>query len=237
MRTLLVLLLAFSVCAQPAPEAHANIRRLRAIEKAGTALTLQQRIELAMSYHAAGQHLLFRSVLEECRAQHPEEAEVHFLLARHYGSDVQDWDKAVRYFRAALALRRDARTLAYLANALETAGQPTDALPFYKEAIRLSPCQALALTGLARLREVTVDAILACRPGDPNLLTETAKLLTAAGRLADATAALEQAAIASPHDPAIPYRLYRLYQDAGRAGKAKTALERYRELRAIYGNQ
>ncbi len=222
----------------PAPQqAHANVRRLRTLERTGTALTLPQRIELAMSYHAAGQHLLFRNILEECRSQHLGEAEVHFLLARHYGSDVQDWGKAVRYFRAAVALRRDGRTLAYLANALETAGQPGEALPLYKEALQLTPCQPLALTGLARLREVTADATLACQPRDPHLLTETAKLLTAGGRLADAAAALEQAAAAAPRDPAIPYRLYRLYQDTGQPGKAKAALDRYRVLRAVYGTQ
>ncbi|MBL8209826.1 MAG: tetratricopeptide repeat protein [Bryobacterales bacterium] len=219
------------------PQAHATIRRLRALERSGTALTLAQRVELAMSYHAAGQHLLFRGFLEQCREQHPEEPEVPFLLARHYGSDVQDWGKAVRYFREALELRRDGRTLAYLANALETSGKPEEALPYYREAIRLTACQPLALTGLARLHEVTPDAILACQPHDPNLLTETAKLLVAAGRLADAVAALERAAVAAPHDPAIAYRLYRAYQDAGSAAKAKAALDRYRELRSIYGNR
>jgi tetratricopeptide (TPR) repeat protein len=238
--------LSMTAAAQPPPDAlvlypaarnqaHANIRRLRAIEKSGAALTLAQRIELALNYHAAGQHLLFRDILEDCRRTHPNHAEVHFLLARHYGSDVQDWSKAVRYFRAALALSRDARTLAYLANALETEGHPEQALPLYQEARNTAPCHALALTGLARLRQVTATAILACQPRDPHLLGETAKLLLEEGRQADAAHALEQAATAAPRDPAFAYRLYRLYQETGHAEKAKAALARYRDLRATYG--
>lgn len=217
--------------------AHAAIRRLRAIEKSGGTLTLAQRIELAMSYHAAGQHLLFRAVLEDCRKQHPKEPEIPFLLARHYGSDVQDWSKAVGYFRTALALRRDARTLAYLANALETDGHANEALPLYQEALRSSPCHPLALTGLARMRQVTTAAVLACDPRDPILLVETAKLLAADGRKPDALQALEKAAIAAPRDPQIPYRIYRLCQETGNLEKAKSALERYRQLRAVYGNK
>jgi Flp pilus assembly protein TadD len=155
-------------------------------------------------------------------------------LGRHYGSDAQNWPQAILSFRSAVALHRDSRTLAYLANALEAGGAASEARPLYLEAVRLAPCQAVALAGLARLGAADLEAVRKCKPRDPVLLGEAATLLISHGRTAEAVRALEQVRILATRDAALAYRLYRAYLRLGNLVAANEALRVHRVLRDVY---
>lgn len=214
-----------------------SIRSLRRAELSGRELSIAEKKQLALSYHAVGQHRLFASLMRRLMAAAPGDFEPPFLLARHLGSDADNWPEAIPLFRRAAALRRNSQTLAYLANALEANGPGAEAITLYLEAQRLNPCETVALAGLARMGRVEAAPILACRPRDPVLLGELAKLLQGAGRTAEAASALETAEAIAPRDASIAYRLYRIYLAAGQKEKAESALRRHNELRSIYGSR
>ncbi|MBM3738234.1 MAG: hypothetical protein FJW39_20830 [Acidobacteria bacterium] len=209
------------------------IRKLRA---AGAPSTANDTKALAVAYYAAGQHLLFRMLMNRAMQLDPADPEPHYLLGRHYASDVQDHTKAADYYRAALALKPDPVVSAHLGNAIELTGDSTSALRYYREAMRAG-CQPLAAAGLARLGAVKLDVLDRCGGAHPMLLRERAKLRSTAGRHLEAARDLEQVVRQEPASTAAVYQLYRAYLAAGEKAKAAASLEHYRKLQAVYGGQ
>jgi len=217
-------------------DVYSTIRRLREREKRRP-LTQPERVALGLAYYGAGQHLLFRAAMEKAIAEDPGDPAPHFYLGRHYGSDVQDFARSALHFRAALERKPSPDHQAYLGHALEMQGDREAALSLYRDAAAADSCHPVAAAGLARLGAARLDRLLACPSPHPVLLRELAKMLAAANRHAEAARCLEEVLAAEPSNAAAAYQLHRAWRAAGDAAKAGAALERYREISAVYGGQ
>lgn len=232
----LILTVAVSVCeGQSIQSSYAGIRRLRALDRQGR-LTSAGRLELGLAYYTAGQHLLFRRMMDEVIAADPAGASAYFFLGRHYASDVSDYAKASQYFRAAVERRVTAEHQSYLAHSIEMLGDKEQALALYRKAAALDRCDTVALAGLARLNAIDTARIEACKPSHPVVLRELAKMLSARGRHAEAARYLERVLAQEPA-ASNAYQLHRAWRAAGDEAKARISLEEFRRLSAIYGGQ
>ena len=96
-------------------DAHRAIRSLRKADDPKA---------LGVAYYLAGQHILFREQMAEAIRRDPADFGPYYYLGRHYDSDVDNADEAVRWFR--LALERNegyAAARSYLGNCLERLGR------------------------------------------------------------------------------------------------------------------
>lgn len=220
--------------------AYAAIHRLRDAEKKEPASAPVKKA-LGVAYYFAGQHLLFRQKMDEAIALDSSDHLPHYLLGRHFDSDLQNFDRAAAYFRAALLRRpEDAPSLAHLGHALEMLGRRTEAEAAYSQAIGVQPCLAFAVAGLARLEAASVDLMrktLLCGGDDAMLLRALARALTDAGSHAEAAPYLERALALDPSNSAIAYQLHRTWAAAGDPAKSAAALQTYRTLHGIYGGR
>lgn len=198
---------------------------------------------LGVAYYLARQYLLFRDQMAEAIRLNPGDFGPYYFLGRHYDSDADNCEEAVRWFGEALARNPVyARARAHLGSCLERVGRGPEAEQAYRASLGLP----LSQLGLARLKQAageTKEALdwtqkaLAAEPGDVAGQRFAAKLYEALGRPSEAIAALERAVQAAPNDAALHYQLHRLYQGTGNAPKAKAELREFERVRAIYGAQ
>ncbi len=220
--------------------AYAAIRQLRAAEKKEpSSASIKQ--ALGVAYYRAGQHLLFRQKMAEAIAADPKHHLPHYLLGRHFDSDLQDFDGAAAYFRAALELRpQHAPSLAHLGHALEMPGRHPEAIAAYSQATAIQPCLPFSVAGLARLDAATLDLMrktLLCGGDEAMLLRALAKALGDAGEHAEAARYLERALVMDPSNTALAYQFHRAWTAANDSVKAAAALESYHRLHNIYGGR
>lgn len=218
------------------PASYRAVRLARAKERGDSSAASKKAVGIA--YYAAGQHLLFRQKMEEAIAADPTDFEPHYLLGRHYDSDVEDFVRAASLFNAALARNPDhAPSHAFLGHSLELSGDAAGASEAYDRAIGLSSCEAAALAGLARLNRAGIGQLQRCAGNDPFLLQALARLLSAAGRHSDAAVHLSRALSVDPTNAPLAYQLHRAWLAAGNQTKAADALTAYRRIHGIYGGR
>lgn len=192
---------------------------------------------LGIAYYAAGQHLLFREAMEAVIAADPKDFQPHYLLGRHYDSDVEDFGRAAAFFRAAIERNPNyGPSHAYLGHALELSGDAS-AAGSYERAIQFNACEPAALAGLARLNRASIAQLERCPLKDGMLLQALARLLTAAGRNSEAASRLASALAQDPNNAPLAYQLHRAYGAAGETAKAAEALANYKRIHAIYGGR
>jgi tetratricopeptide (TPR) repeat protein len=225
--------MASAACLAQDIELHASyptIRRLRAAEK-------KDPKALGVAYYQAGQHLLFRQQMEQAMAADPRDHMPHYLLGRHFDSDLQDFDRAAAYFLASLERNpKHALSRAHLGHTLEMRGLRAEAVEAYSQATAIQPCLPFAVAGLARLGSATVELMrktLECGGDDVMLLRALAKAVSDA----EAAVYLERALVLDPSNSALAYQVHRSWFAAGDAVKAAAALEVYRKLHDIYGGR
>lgn len=196
---------------------------------------------LGVAYYLAGQHILFREQMAEAIRRDPADFGPYYYLGRHYDSDVDNADEAVRYLR--LALERNegyAAARSHLGNCLEKLGKTEEAEAAYKASLSVAQSQ----TGLARLRLAAGDAssalafvqrAISLDSRNVIALKLAARIYGTLNRPREAAQALESAAVLAPRDASIRYQLTRVYQTLGDPAKSTTALRDFERLRAIYG--
>ena len=155
---------------------------------------------LGVAYYLARQYLLFRDQMAEAIRREPADFGPYYYLGRHYDSDLDNNDEAVRCFR--LALDRNpayTRARAYLGTCLERQGLVQEA----EKAFQASLPIPVAQLGLARLRMaagdlktalVWTEKARAADPLDAGAHKLAARIYGAMERPRDAAAALELAA-------------------------------------------
>ncbi|MEJ7606369.1 MAG: hypothetical protein WKF37_08890, partial [Bryobacteraceae bacterium] len=87
---------------------------------------------LGVAYYLAGQQILFREQMAEAIRADPADFGPYYYLGRHYDSDVDNADEAVRWFR--LALERNegyVRARSHLGGCLERLGKTVEAEAAY----------------------------------------------------------------------------------------------------------
>lgn len=197
---------------------------------------------LGVAYYLAGQHILFRRQMEEAIRRDPSDFGPYYYLGRHYDSDVDNTEEAVKWLRLALQRKEDyASALSYLGNCLERLGKIEEAEAAYKA----SPAMAQSQLGLARLHLTAGDTAAAVSfiekaisldSRDVRSLKLAARIYSELNRPRDAVRALESAATVAPRDASIQYQLARAYKSAGEdAAKSAAAMQEFERLRAIYG--
>ena len=196
---------------------------------------------LGVAYYLAGQHILFREQMSEAIRRDPGDFGPYYYLGRHYDSDVDNAEEAIRWFR--LALERNegyATARSHLGNCLERLGRTADAEAAYKSSLSVAQSQV----GLARLSLAGGDARLALTfirkaieldSRDVLAVKLAARIYGTLDMPEESIKALESAAMLAPRDASIRYQLARMYQSAGDATKSTGALREFERLRAIYG--
>jgi tetratricopeptide (TPR) repeat protein len=196
---------------------------------------------LGVAYYLVGQHILFREQMAVAIRRDPADFGPYYYLGRHYDSDVDNADEAVRWLR--LALHRNesyATARSHLGNCLERLGRSAEAEAAYNASVTVAQSQV----GLARLRLVDGDATSALTfiekamdidPRDVTALKLAARIYGALDRPRDTLRVLELAAALAPRDASIRYQLVRAYQSAGDSAKSAAALREFERLRGIYG--
>ena len=216
-----------------------QIRQLRRQEATDSSAAMQ--IALGVAYYRAGQHILFRRKMQHAMARDPDAFAPHYLLGRHYDSDVEDFPRAIGHFRDAIRRSpKHAHSHAFLGHALEMSDSREEAAAAYRRAIELDRCESTAMAGLGRLELANAGEMirtLRCGIDDPAILRVLAKRLVSDNRPREAVPYLERAMAADPRNPALAYQLHRLWRALGDEAQSTAAMENYRRLRAIYGGQ
>jgi anaphase-promoting complex subunit 3 len=221
--------------AQPAVTLTEANRAIRALRKTDDPKAL------GLAYYAAGQHILFRQKMDEAIRRDAADFAPYYYLGRHYDSDVDNADEAIRWLRLALE-RNPTYSLArsHLGNCLERLGKTAEAEAAYNASLNVP----LSLIGLARLRLaaddtasalVFVQKAIALDARDVMALKLAARIYGMLDRPQEAVQALESAALQAPRDASIPYQLARFYKSIGDAAKSANALREFERLRTIYG--
>ena len=198
---------------------------------------------LGVAYYLARQHLLFRDQMTRAIEQDPADFGPYYYLGRHYDSDVDDLEEAMRLYRLALEKNPQFTGIrAYLGNCLEKRRRLQEAEAEYLA----SPNVALSMIGLARLR-LSADDLTAARkfidraivldPRDASALKLQSRIYVRAGRLDDAAQALERASALDPRDASLRYQLGYTYRRLGDSTRAVAAFHEYERLQKIYGPQ
>lgn len=196
---------------------------------------------LGVAYYLAGQHILFREQMAEAIRRDPTDFGPYYYLGRHYDSDVDNADEAVRWFRLALERSEGYVTArSHLGNCLERLGKTVEAEAAYNASLTVAQSQV----GLARLRLAAGDALsaltfvqkaIAIDSRNVAALKLAARIYGRLNRPLDSVQALESAAALAPRDASIRYQLARVYQSVGDAAKSAAALQDFERLRVIYG--
>ena len=198
---------------------------------------------LGVAYYAAGQYLLFRGQMAEAIRRNPNDFGPYYYLGRHYDTDLDNPEEAVRWLQKALE-RNPAylQARSFLGSSLERLGRTAEAEKAYHSSETLPRSQI----GLARLRLLAGDSAsaldltekaLLTNPGDLTGQKLAARIYAERDRPRDALRALELAANLAPREASIQYRIYRLCQSLGEPANAADALRQFERLRAIYGLQ
>jgi tetratricopeptide (TPR) repeat protein len=196
---------------------------------------------LGVAYYMAGQHILFREQMAAAMRTTPADFGPYYYLGRHYDTDVDSADEAVRWFR--LALERNpgfARARSYLGSCLERLGREAEAEREYRASMA-APLSRVGLARMALARGAAETALTHIEPAmklDPRDVAAAklaGRIYRALDRPGEAIRAMERAASLAPRDATIPYQLSRLYQATGNSDKAAMAMREFERLRAIYG--
>ena len=213
-------------------DAHGAIRSLRKADNPKA---------LGVAYYLAGQHILFREQMTEAIRRDPADFGPYYYLGRHYDSDVDNAEEAVRWLRLSLERKEDyAPARSYLGSCLERLGRIAEA----EAAYNASPLVAQSQLGLARLRLAAGDASSALAfmekaivldSRDVRALKLAARIYGALDRPQDVLRVLESAAAVAPRDASVRYQLARAYKTAGDQTQSTAAMREFHRLRAIYG--
>lgn len=198
---------------------------------------------LGVAYYIAHQYLLFRDQMKRAIQQDPADFGPYYYLGRHYDSDVDTLDEAIRWYR--LALEKNPQfvaTRAHFGNCLERMGKLEEAETEYLASSTVS----LSLIGLARLRlsagnlaatREYIDQAVSLNPRDIAALKLQSRIYERLGRLHDAAHALERAITIDSRDSSLRYQLGHTYRLLNESSKAKSAFGEYERLQKIYGSQ
>jgi tetratricopeptide (TPR) repeat protein len=196
---------------------------------------------LGVAYYLAGQHILFRQQMAEAIRREPDDFGPYYYLGRHYESDVDNTDEAIKWFRLALDKNENyAPARAYLGKCLERLGKTAEAEAAYNASLTVAQSQA----GLARLRLAEGDAASALSfvekaisldSRDVATLKLAARIYSTLERPRDVVRVLERAAMLAPRDASIRYQLARAYKTMHEPAKSEAALREFERLRLIYG--
>jgi len=191
-----------------------------------------------MAYYNLGYALMGRGKLAEAKQQleralelNPDHADTLFQLGRLAQGEGQ-LNQALEYFRRAASQEKYPRAVQrHLGEALSAAGRFAEAEQAFKEAVKLKPNDAAALSGLAGLyldrganREIALS--LARRAGElePAVARHqrvAARALFELGRLAEAQKLLEQAISRHPDDPFLAVQLAEVLAAEGNTAAAR----------------
>ncbi len=198
---------------------------------------------LGVAYYLARQHLLFRDQMKRAIQQDPADFGPYYYLGRHYDSDVDNLNEAIRWYRLALEKNPQfSSTRAHLGNCLERMGKVEEAKAEYLASSTVS----LSMIGLARLSMAAgntddarkfIDQAVSLDPVNASALKLQSKIYARLGRLRDAASALERAISIDSRDPSLRYQLGHAYRLLGESVKAMAAFDEYERLRKIYGSQ
>jgi protein O-GlcNAc transferase len=196
---------------------------------------------LGVAYYLAGQHILFREQMADAIRRDPDDFGPYYYLGRHYDSDVDNAEEAVRWLGLALERNKGyAPARSHLGNCLERLGRTAEAEAAYNASLSVAQSQV----GLARLRLAAGDARSALTfirkaieldSRDVLALKLAARIYATLNSPREAVGALELAAVLAPRDASIRYQLARMYQSAGDTSKSGAARREFERLRAIYG--
>lgn len=205
--------------------------------------TIDQPKILGVAYYLAHQHLLFRDQMKRAIEKDPADFGSYYYLGRHYDSDVDDLEEAMRLYRLALEKNPQFSSIrAYLGNCLERRGRLQEAEAEYLA----SPNVALSMIGLARLRLSTdnlsaaqefIDRAIALDTRDASALKLQSRIYVRVGRLHEAAQALEHAIALDSRDASLRYQLGYTYRLLGESTRAAAAFHEYEHLQKIYGSQ
>jgi tetratricopeptide (TPR) repeat protein len=198
---------------------------------------------LGVAYYLAHQYLLFRDQMKRAIEQDPADFGSYYYLGRHYDSDVDDLEEAMRLYRLALEKNPQFSAIrAYLGNCLERRGRLQEAEAEYLASSNV----ALSMIGLARLRLSTdnlaaarefIDRAIALDARDPSALKLQSRIYVRAGQLHNAAQALERAITLDSRDASLRYQLGYTYRLLGESTRAAAAFHEYERLQKIYGSQ
>jgi tetratricopeptide (TPR) repeat protein len=170
----------------------------------------------ALSEAGAGAEVV--ALLRQAQRRHPADFWVNFQLATELARlRPPQWEEAVGFYRAALALRPgNAAVSLNLAVALHARGRLEEALAACRQAIKLQPDLAEAhlllgrlLQGQGKLAEAVVAfrRALALEPGSAAGHMQLGAALAAQGRPAEAVAALRRAVALAPNSAEAHFNL------------------------------
>ena len=169
---------------------------------AGTTLTMQQALDLAVKHHQAGRlreaEGIYRRILEG-DPNNPHALHLLGVLASQVGQN----DSAVEFIRRAIAQNPTAAQYqCNLGAALVTAGRIEEAIETYQRALLLQPelPDAYANLGIAQMRlgqfasaVESLETALKSKPGDFKILDSLGSALSQNGRQEDAVGILQRA--------------------------------------------
>jgi tetratricopeptide (TPR) repeat protein len=181
----------------------------------------------------------------------PRDPQPYFHMGRYYESILNQYDRALEYFRKAVAAGpTDGRSAAYEAYCLELLGHVEEARRGYETAIRLLEARAdrfsWPVSRLARLALEENDpdrALFQARRAvelEPQLAGNhllLGKVHLKKGAISEAVKALSEAIRLDPRDPSAYYLLSTAYAALDRKEAARDALEMFRRLKSVYGTQ
>jgi len=216
---------------------HEPDRAIRILRQTGEAKTL------GVAYYVAGQYVLFRGQMEEAIRRNPGDFGPYYYLGRHYDSELDNPDEAMRWFQKALERNPGyPPAMSFLGSCLERLGRSGEAEKAYQSSGVLPRSQI----GLARLRLAAGDSASALTIAEKALLTDprdlagqklAARIYADLDRPRDSLRALNAAAKLAPHEASIQYQIYRTCRLLGDSTKAAEALREFERLRAVYGIQ
>jgi tetratricopeptide (TPR) repeat protein len=218
-----------------------------AIKKAEALAPLagDERLQLALAYVAMKRSDWARPELERLAAAEPDNVTSRYWLAR-LDYDAGLYPSAVERLRVIVAQAPTfARAHDNLGLCYEALNQPDEAIPHYREAVRLnrlernaaSPWPALNLGILLRTRGELEEAeslfheALKHDPHFARAYYQLGVLLEQRGRMEDAVKALRRATAADAALTEPYYALARIYRRLGQTTQADTALATFKRLR------
>ena len=203
---------------------------------------------LGLTYYNLYQYALFLEQMEKAIVASPDDPEPYHYLGRYYESNVNNFPKALSYFRKALEHDpEDFKTLYFKGYCLQMLDRLEEAASSYEAAIQFVeannekygwPYQKLAellweRDLAAALRSAKRAVELEPQVADHRLVL--AKTYDALEMPDQSLLEREAAAALKPTDRTIQYQLFMLYRRLGKTKEAERALKRHERLRVLYG--